>query len=74
VFESAVSTSKPANMPFSLTIGTERATALQVCMSPFLFGIPSDIAVKQSIQDELTRRGYSQDAGRSMRRCMEHDC
>ncbi|KAM6502522.1 hypothetical protein JOM56_002499 [Amanita muscaria] len=32
-------------MPFNLTIGTERAAALQ-----------------QSIQDELTRRGYSQDA------------
>ncbi|KAG5727102.1 Nuclear polyadenylated RNA-binding protein nab2 [Termitomyces sp. T112] len=32
-------------MPFGLTIGTERATALQ-----------------QSIQDELTKRGFSQDA------------
>ena len=35
-------------MPFSLTIGTERATALQ-----------------KSIQDELTRREYSADAGQS---------
>jgi hypothetical protein len=33
-------------MPFGLTIGTERATALQ-----------------NSIQDELTRREYSADAG-----------
>jgi nuclear polyadenylated RNA-binding protein NAB2 len=34
-------------MPFGLTIGTERATALQ-----------------NSIQDELTRREYSADAGK----------
>lgn len=33
-------------MPFGLTIGTDRATALQ-----------------NSIQDELTRREYSADAG-----------
>ena len=51
-------------MVFGLTIGTERAAALQVSwlffemMDMFLLSL-----VKQSIQDELTKRGYSPDAG-----------
>lgn len=50
-------------MPFGLTIGTERATALQVPFTgsyrrPLLTYSP-----QQAIQDELTKRGYSPDAG-----------
>jgi hypothetical protein len=51
-------------MPFGLTIGTERAAALQV--SQFYSGMVDIcllLLLQQSIQDELTKRGYSPDAG-----------
>jgi hypothetical protein len=49
-------------MPFGLTIGTERATALQVCINISCMVHCSFIS-QQSIQDELTRRNYSAEPG-----------
>ena len=51
------------NMPFGLTIGTERAAALQVCCLYFEMDICLLLLLQQSIQNELTKRGYSPDAG-----------
>lgn len=51
-------------MPFGLTIGTERAAALQVSQLYFeMDGYMLIVSLQQSIQDELTKRGYSPDAG-----------
>jgi hypothetical protein len=50
-------------MAFGLTIGTERATALQVrqqCLTLTRFLI----LLQNAVQDELTKRGYSMDAGK----------
>jgi len=53
-------------MPFGLIIGTDRASALQVCLGPalLLFFVELNFFfVQKSIQDELTARSFSPDAG-----------
>jgi len=49
-------------MAFGLTIGTERATALQVSLYR-LFVFSMLTFYQNSIQNELTKREYSADAG-----------
>ena len=55
-------------MAFGLTIGTERATVLQVCHLSCFRRIFAYALPQNSIQDELTKRGYSPDAGERIRR------
>ncbi len=64
-------------MPFGLTMGTERANALQVC-SETIFLDQNDqnpfFSCQQSIQDELIKRGYSPEAGESMQLSTVSSC
>lgn len=59
-------------MPFGLTMGTERANALQVCYEFDFFLLESlkHFFCQQSIQDELIKRGYSPEAGELTQRSM----
>lgn len=50
-------------MAFGLTIGTERSAALQVRTYTSFHRQFRSHLVQNSIQDELTTRGYSPDAG-----------
>jgi hypothetical protein len=59
-------------MVFGLTIGTERSIALQVRTHVLLSAqLWLTYTSQQSIQDELTRRGFSPDAGMIFFCCCE---
>lgn len=52
-------------MVFGLTIGTDRAAALQVRQAHTSYLPATDFGPQKSIQDELAKRGYGNDSGMS---------